>query len=322
MNSKQIIDLKESIKKGHHIAGEEALALIDVQDKKVLYECANDLRVHFCGNHMDLCSITNAKSGKCSENCKWCSQSAWHKTNVDVYPLVDKAKAVEEAVHNAQKGVIRHSLVTSGRTATDKELDDYIDIFKQIRNKSSIQLCASMGLLTREQLKRLKDIGITHYHCNLETAPSYFKEVCTTHTVEDKIKTIGWANELGIGVCSGGIIGMGETMAQRVELAFALRDLGVKSIPINVLNPIEGTGLQGAKLLTEEEVLTTIALFRFVNPDAFLRFAGGRLLIRHFQDKALKAGINASIVGDMLTTVGSNIEEDLRDFSASGFTFK
>lgn len=319
MNAQQIIEITKKVKNGYVVTVAEALSFTKTSDKETFYNCANDIRKHFCGDKMDLCSITNAKSGKCTENCKWCSQSAFHKTDIETYPLVDKELAICEALSNRKQGVMRYSLVSSGRTATDAELDNYIEIYNEIRKKSDIHLCASMGLLTKPQLQRLKDAGITHYHCNLETAPSYFAQVCTTHSIAEKVQTITWSQELGINTCSGGIIGMGETMEQRVELAFALREIGAQSIPINVLNPIEGTALQGTKPLSDEDILTTIAVFRFVNPKAFLRFAGGRLLIRHIQDKALKAGINASIVGDLLTTVGSNIQEDLRDFRKEGF---
>jgi len=211
-------------------------------------------------------------------------------------------------------------LVTSGRAVNDGELNQFIEIFSEIRNQCNIELCASMGLITKQQLQKLKDAGITQYHCNIETAPSFFKKVCTTHTIEEKVQTIKWAQEIGLEACSGGIIGMGESMEQRVEMAFTLKELGIKSIPINVLNPIEGTGMHGTKPLSEDEILTTIAIFRFVNPNAYLRFAGGRILIRHFQERALRAGINASIVGDMLTTIGSNIKEDIVDFTKAGFS--
>jgi biotin synthase len=319
MNRDEIVELKDKVKGGALIDATSALALASSDEKQTLYDCANEIREHFCGNHMDLCSITNAKSGKCSENCKWCSQSAWHKTQIEVYPMVERQRAVAEAVGNSEQGVRRHSLVTSGKRVTDAELDELILIFEAIRKKCPIELCASMGLISREQLKRLKDVGLTRYHCNLETAPSYFSKVCTTHEIEEKIRTLKDAQVVGLDVCSGGIIGMGETMAHRVELALLLRELGIRSIPINILNPIAGTALQGTAPLSEDEILTTIALFRFVNPRAYLRFAGGRLLIRQFQDRALKAGINASIVGDMLTTVGSGIKEDVRDFTEAGF---
>jgi biotin synthase len=322
MNESEVKSIQKRVLEGEAISIDVALALAQTGHKSTLYDCANEIRLHFCGAAMDLCSITNAKSGKCSEDCKWCSQSASHKTHIEVYSLVEKQRAVAEAVGSAEQGVGHHSLVTSGKRVTDKDLESLLDIFREIRAKCSIDLCASMGLLSREALQRLRDGGVRRYHCNLETAPSFFSRVCSTHSIVDKIRTIQDAQSLGLEVCSGGIIGMGETMEQRIELALLLRDLGIRSIPINILNPIVGTALEGTAALSEDEVLTTIALFRFINPRAHLRFAGGRLLIRHFQMRALKAGINASIVGDMLTTVGSGIADDLKDFREAGFTIE
>lgn len=311
---------KQKVLNGIDLSYDEALNLSKTNDKEALYKAADEIREYFCGNIIDLCSITNAKSGACSQDCKWCSQSARHTTNIEEYEVVDKEATVKEALENAAKGVKRHSLVTSGRRVNNKTLDKLIPIYKEIKEKSNISLCASMGLIDEQQLIRLKtEVGIEHYHCNLETAPSFFTNVCTTHTIKEKIETIKNAQKLGIEVCSGGIIGMGETMGHRVELAVTLRDLGVQSIPINILMPVKGTPLQDAKPLSEEEILTTIAIFRFVNPKANLRFAGGRLQIKHFQQKALHAGINAALTGDYLTTTGSNIDEDIRDFTNSGF---
>ena len=177
-----------------------------------------------------------------------------------------------------------------------------------------------MGLLKREQLQRLKEAGIDRYHCNLETSRRYFGELCSTHTTDEKMATIRAAREVGMEVCSGGIIGMGETMEDRVDLALLLRELEVKSIPINILNPIPGTPLEGMPPLSEEEVLTTIAMFRFIHPDAYLRFAGGRALIAHIEEKAIRTGINAAIVGDLLTTVGSKVQEDRIKIQQLGFS--
>ncbi len=312
--------LKLRILKNGAIDFAEAIELSRVTNKEELYNAADKIREHFCGNNIDLCSITNAKSGRCTQDCRWCSQSAFHNTDIEEYEMVDKDVAVNEAVGNAKKGVSRHSLVTSGRRVYDGTLDKLIPVYREIRNKSNVSLCASMGLINKHQLQRLKDeVGIEHYHCNLETAPSFFPKVCTSHTLEEKIITIKNAKELGLKICSGGIIGMGESMEQRIELAFALRELEVKSIPINILTPVPGTPLENAEPLSEEEILTTIAIFRFINPKANLRFAGGRLQIKHFQDKALRAGISAALTGDYLTTTGSNIDEDIRDFRAAGF---
>jgi len=223
-------------------------------------------------------------------------------------------------MYNYFQGVKRHSLVTSGKKVSDKTLDKLIPIYKKIQKNCDISLCASMGLLSKHQLLRLRnEAGIEHYHCNLETAPSFFSKVCSKHTIEEKIKTIKYAQEIGLKICSGGILGMGETMEHRIELAITLRDLKVQSIPINVLMPIKGTPLENAKPLSEEEILTSIALFRFLNPKANIRFAGGRLQIKPFQEKALKAGINSALTGDYLTTIGSNIKNDILEFSKAGF---
>jgi biotin synthase len=314
-----ISEIKDKVIDGYDLSYDEAVVLSQIDNKEELYRAADEIREHFCGKRMDLCSITNAKSGKCSENCKWCSQSASFKTNVEEYELVDRKEAVRQAVENAAMGVNKHSLVTSGKKVTNATLNNIIGIYSEIKSKCDIKLCASMGLINGEQLSKLKGAGVEHYHCNLETAPSFFPELCTSHTIDDKIKTIKAAQEVGLGVCSGGIIGMGETMEQRIELAVTLKELNILSIPINILTPVEGTPLEGKEELSEEEILTTIALFRFINPKASLRFAGGRLKIRHFQHKALHAGINAALTGNYLTTTGADIKDDLKDFKSSGF---
>lgn len=225
------------------------------------------------------------------------------------------------AQHNASKGVRRFSLVTSGRAMTDGEIEKSCAIFNEIGRNTDMALCASMGLLTKPQLRRLYECGVKRYHCNLETAPSFFRELCTTHTTEDKIRTIRGAQEVGMEVCSGGIIGMGESLAQRIELAITLRELGVKSIPLNVLNPIKGTRLEGTAPLSDEEMLRSFAIFRIVCPDAHIRFAGGRLLFKHLERRLLHGGVSASIVGDMLTTSGSAIDRDKALFAGEGFSW-
>jgi len=320
MEKNRIIELENKIINGYKISIEEAILLAQTPYKHTLYNSANNIRKHFCGDKIDLCSITNAKSGLCSEDCKWCSQSAHHSSDIEVYEMVDTATALSHVAESDKNGVSRHSLVTSGRTVSTKNLNRLIEIYKEIQKNSDIGLCASMGLLNKQQLKDLKNAGVNNFHCNLETAPSKFTELCTTHTIEEKIETLQNAKEVGLNICSGGIIGMGETVEQRIELAFTLRNLDVKSIPLNILNPIKGTKLYGIDSISEEDVLTTFAIFRFINPDAFLRFAGGRLLIKGYQEKALKSGINASIVGDLLTTIGSTVNDDINNFAKAGFT--
>lgn len=298
----------------------EAVTLSDSSETEELCSLADNLRRHFTGDYLDTCSIMNARSGKCPENCKWCSQSRFHNTDIETYPLVESEEAVKMASHNAAKGVRRFSLVTSGRAMSDKEIEKCTVIYREIGRASDIKLCASMGLLTKIQLQKLYAAGVKRYHCNLETAPSYFPELCTTHTTEEKIRTIKWAQEVGMEVCSGGIIGMGESMEQRIELAVTLRELGVLSIPVNILNPIKGTSLENIPPLSDDEIVRTIALFRIINPEAYIRFAGGRTLIKHLERRLLHCGMNGSIVGDMLTTSGSDIETDKGMFINEGFT--
>ncbi len=313
-----INDIKERIIEGGSITESEAKALSELKDKEPLYELANDLRQLFRGNFMDMCSILNARSGKCTQDCKWCSQSMHHKTKVEEYELVDLKEAEAMAEENASKGVHKFSLVTSGRKISNHNLTQLCGVYKRIKQKSNIGLCASMGLLSKDQLQQLKDAGVEHYHCNIETAPSFFPSLVSTHTMEEKIQTIQYAQDLGMEVCSGGIIGMGESMEQRIEMAFTLNKLGILSIPLNILMPVEGTALEKASPLSDEEILTTFAMFRIINPKANIRFAGGRGLIAHIQDKALKCGVSAALVGDYLTTVGTNISEDKDCFSKAG----
>ncbi|MBR6251006.1 MAG: biotin synthase BioB [Bacteroidales bacterium] len=313
-------ELTTKIKNGYLINEAEALEAVQTPDAQALYRAANEIRQHFCGNEFDTCSIINAKSGRCTEDCKWCAQSHKHHTGIDEYDWVEPQRAINMGVGNGKRGVKRFCLVTSGRKLNDSQIDNAVAILKEIGKQSDINLCSSMGLLSKAQLQRLKDAGIGHYHCNIETAPSFFPKLCTSHTIEEKLQTITWAKEIGLQVCSGGIIGMGETMAQRVEMAIFLQKIGVHSIPINILMPIKGTALENQKPLTSEEIFRTMAMFRLANPTSLIRMAGGRILYKNEQEQALHCGVNASIVGDMLTTTGTHsIEEDLCDFRAAGF---
>lgn len=311
--------LEKKIEEGYRPDYDEALSLMRSLSLEDLCALAHALRLRYQGKRVDMCSIMNARSGKCGEDCKWCSQSRFHHTDIEVYPLVDAESALREAVHNASKGVSRFSLVTSGRTLSPADTERICAIYRRIGSECPIKLCASLGLLNREQLFQLKESGVTRYHCNLETAPSYFPQVCTTHTIEEKLQTIEWAREAGLEICSGGIIGMGESEEQRVEFALAIRRTGAVSIPINILNPIPGTRLAGMPPLKDEEVIRAVAMIRILNPEASVRLAGGRSRIKAVEPELFRCGISGSIVGDLLTTTGSDIDTDKAMFLRLGF---
>ena len=302
--------LKNKIIEGYEITKEEACKLLE-EPLDELTKCADEIREHFCGNKFDLCSIINAKSAKCSEDCKYCAQAACYNTSVEEYPLLSEEEILDAAKENEKKGVLRFSLVTSGRKPTQKDLDKICKIIERIKNECNISVCASLGLLNKEELSKLKEAGLTRIHNNLESSENYFKKVCTTHTTQDKIRTIKYAQEIGLEVCSGGICGLGESWEDRIDLALMLRKLKVMSIPVNFLCAIKGTPYENNELLSPETILRICAIFRFINPKAFIRLAGGRYLTKDNGEKCLKAGINSLITGDMLTTTGSTVKKDI-----------
>lgn len=300
---------------GAPIVKDEALSLYDAP-LDALCDAADRIRQARSGDTFDLCTIVNAKSGRCSENCAFCAQSAHHHTGADEYPLLATEALVEQARINHEQGVLRYSLVTSGRRLSDAEVDQVCDAVRAIRHDVGIEVCASVGLLEEASYRKLKEAGVSRVHNNLETSRRYFPKICTTHSFEDKLAAIRAAQAAGLEVCSGGIIGLGETREDRVDLAFTLRDLGVKSVPVNLLNPIPGTPLEKNVVLSPDELRRTIAIFRFILSNAAIRLAGGRGLLPDKGRACFSSGANAAISGDMLTTSGITTATDralLRD---------
>ncbi len=305
-----VSNLKNKIFAGGAVTKEEA-DLLAVAHLEELCDAANEIRERFCGNKFDLCSIVNGKSGKCGEDCKFCAQSAHYLSCVESYPLMSLAELLRAAEKNASAGVLRFSIVTSGKRLSEKEIDCLCESVRAIREKVGIAVCVSVGLVGADGYAKLCSAGASRAHCNLETSERYFPQICTTHTFADKIAALECARKAGLEVCSGGIIGLGESWDDRISLALKLRELGVKSIPVNFLNPIAGTPFASHAPLADDEKRRTVAIFRFILPDAAVRLAGGRGLIADKGESCFKSGANASITGDMLTTAGISAQTDI-----------
>ena len=310
--------LKEKVLNGEFINKNEAMQLVDAPLDE-LTNSANEIREYFCGDAFDICSIINGKSGKCSENCKYCAQSAHYCTETETYPLLDTETVLKEANYNSNKGVPRFSIVTSRKALTDKEVDEVCEIYRALRKETKSVLCASHGLLNYEQFCKLKEAGVERVHNNLETSRRNFPNICTTHTYDDKINTIKLAQKAGLNVCSGGIMGLGETMEDRIDMAIDIRDLGIRSVPVNILNAIKGTPYENTPKLSNDEICRIVAIYRFINPEASIRMAGGRGLLEDKGKKAFMSGANSAISGDMLTTSGISIDTDMAMLKELGY---
>lgn len=298
-----MLNLANEIISGKRLSRNDDLSIFITCDLNELCQGADMIRKAFVGDKVDLCSIINARSGRCPEDCKYCAQSAHHNTNCEVYSFLPEEKILEACKLNETEGVHRFSIVTAGRALSGEEFDKAICAYKTMRAETKIDLCASMGFLTKEQLHELHEAGVTSYHHNIETSRRNFPNICTTHTFDQKMETLKMVKEEGMYVCSGGIIGMGETIEDRIDMAICLAEVGADSIPINALMPIKGTPLEDHETLTEEEILRTIALFRYINPEADIRLAAGRALLSDDGKKAFNSGASATITGNMLTTV-------------------
>ena len=313
---------KQKIIDGYELNRQDAIILANEPLNELTYG-ADEIRKHFCGNRFDMCTIINGKCGKCSENCKYCAQSAFYQTTCsDSYGLLPTEELVKQAKYNDERGVLRYSIVTSGKRLSDKEVEEVCESIKAIKKETNISVCVSFGLLNEKQFRKIKEAGASRVHCNLESSRRYFPEICTTHTFDEKIETLKAAKAAGLEICSGGIMGLGETMEDRIDMVITARELGVKSIPVNLLNPIKGTPYENNKILSNEDLCRIVAVFRFLIPDGNIRLAGGRGLVGDKGEKCFRSGANAAISGDMLTTSGISIETDHNLLKKLGFNLQ
>lgn len=299
---------------------DELLELCELPLNELLQKAASVTEQNF-DDKVEFCSIVSAKTGKCSENCKYCAQSSHYRVNIETHPLLSIDEVKKCAMEAKQNGATRFSIVTSGKGPDNNDFPKLIEMVHAIKDISGLTPCASLGILDEEQMKALSEAGVTRYHHNLNTCKSYHDEVCTTHSYEERVNTIKLAKKYGMEVCAGGIIGMGESRKQRVELALELAGLEVESVPVNFLHPIEGTPFEVHKhAIDEEEILRTLAIFRIALPKAVIRYGGGRELnlSPENQELGIKIGVNGLLVGNYLTTVGSTPEQDKEMIERAG----
>ena len=315
MQKKLIDQMVDSALDGKGITSQQALKLESFSREELdyLFEGTNRLRDRFKGNDVKICSIVNAKSGKCEEDCNFCAQSSQFKTDSPEYGLMDVEQIVIAAKEAEAFGSNEFSIVASG-TALDsrEELDRVIEAIQRIKTETTLEVCCSLGLMSLEHMKELKEAGLDRCHHNLETAASHFEKIVTTHTYEDEIQAVNNAKEAGLKVCVGGVFGMGETFSQRVELATDIRDLGTQSFPINFLKPLEGTALENMDVMEHYEALRTIAMLRLMLPTIDLFVCGGREeVFTDNQEQLFAAGANGILGGNYLTTKGQDPKRDI-----------
>jgi biotin synthase len=319
----QLVDsVEEKILSDGKILRTEADFLLATPDEYLLHllAAADRIRIKFKGWQFDSCSLINARSGRCGENCSFCAQSAHHDTGCEIYDLRSADEIVSAARAAHEIGAGRFCTVTSGGALSDNEFDALLQSLERVKSEVGISLDASLGFMDEERALRLGSAGVTRYNHNLETSRDYYPTICSTHTYDQRVATVETVLSKGFSACSGGIIGMGETPAQRLDLAFSLAELGVDCVPINVLIPMAGTPLQNLEPLEPLEILRTIALFRLILPAATIKMAGGREKgLGDFQAMALRSGANGMIIGGYLTSSGRSVEADLKMVRQAGF---
>ena len=321
---REIKPVADHVLQGGKISFSEAERFIELENWPDVLELAAQatrIRERFTGKEVDLCALVNAKAGNCSEDCKFCSQSGHWNTHISTYPLMDPDQIVQRAKQAKQFGAKRFCIVTATRGLSDQDLPAMCEAVRRVKEEVGIVPECSLGFITDEQLKALKEAGMTRYNHNLETAESHFPDICTAHSYQDRLNTLKMLKRQGVEICSGGILGLGESRKERLELAFALAELEVECAPINVLNPRPGTPLESSTPPEPLEVIKTIAVFRFILPKSRLELGGGREVnLRDFQSMAFLAGANSLIIGGYLTTTGRQPSQDLRMLQDLGFT--
>lgn len=283
-----------------------------------------EMSSRYVSDRVEFCSIVNARNGKCSQNCKYCAQSSHYRTDIETYPLIDEDKVIKAALDAKSNYADRFSVVTSGKTPAEEDFDKVVNLIKAVNKIDGIKSCASIGILDEEMAKKLADAGLKRFHHNINTCRSYYPEVCTTHTWDDRLNTCKLVKNYGMELCCGVILGMGETVEQRVEMAMELAEIEPDSIPINILMPIPQTPFENYyDKIDEENILRTLAIFKIANPKSILRFCGGRMrLSEKNQELALKTCVEGILIGNYLTTVGKNPEDDIKTVEKLGKRIK
>lgn len=315
------LKLAERIIAGSGLERIEAHQILSSPDSDLdqLLEAASLIRKYYHGNRIKLHLLLNAKSGICPEDCHFCSQSSISKSSIAKYRLLSSEEIVENAKKAKQNHAWKFCLVLASRGPDEHEMNTVCNAVREIKKSVKVNVCTSMGILSLEQAKRLKDAGVDRFNHNLETSPSHFSKICSSHTYQDRVNTIKFCKEAKLGTCCGGIAGMGETDDDLIDLAFECRRLDVDSIPVNFLNPINGTPLGAKRELTPQRCLRILSLFRFANPSKDIRVAGGREYnLKDLQPLALKI-VNSIFTEGYLTTPGSRFNEDFEMITKAGY---
>ncbi len=318
-----IRDITRKVLNGDSISREDAMVIASVSHNEIfdLFYAANRIRTQFRGDNVDLCAIINAKSGACPEDCSYCAQSRGNPAGIKTFLLVEKKIVLDRAKEAKSGGAKRFCIVTSGKKASGRELEEIAGMIAGIQALGLLP-CATLGLLAREELEELKNAGLERYHHNLETSERFFPEICSTHTYRDKIETMKSVKSAGLSLCSGGIFGLGEQWEDRIDMAFTLREIGPDSVPVNFLIPVKGTGLGERRYLEPFEALKIISLYRFILPDKEIRVCGGRMqTLGEFNSFVFFAGADGLLVGNYLTTHGRKFEDDLEIIREYGLDF-